>query len=43
MKGKNHCVYMDNYYKGIPLFKELQLMEIYVAGILGKVGISRND
>jgi hypothetical protein len=32
LKGKNHHVYMDNYYTGIPLFKELQSMDIYATG-----------
>jgi hypothetical protein len=32
LAGKNHRVYMDNYYTGIPLFKQLQSMDIYSTG-----------
>ena len=32
--GKNHHVFMDNYYTGIPLFKDLQNMDIYSTGTI---------
>jgi Transposase IS4 len=34
LAGKNHRVYMDNYYTGIPLFKDLQNMDIYSTGTI---------
>lgn len=30
--GKKHRLYMDNYYTGIPLFRDLEKMEIYSTG-----------
>lgn len=32
LSGKYHRVYMDNYYTGLPLFKELQDMDIHATG-----------
>ena len=32
LAGKNHGVYMDNYYTGIPLFRELEKMDILSTG-----------
>lgn len=32
LEGKNHRVYMDNYYTGIPLFNDLENMDIYATG-----------
>ena len=32
LAGKNHRVYMDNYYTGIPLFRELEKMDILSTG-----------
>ena len=32
LSGKNHRVYMDNYYTSIPLFNELLKMEIFATG-----------
>lgn len=32
LAGKNHRVYMDNYYTGIPLIRELEKMDIFTTG-----------
>jgi hypothetical protein len=34
LSGKNHQVYMDNYYSSIPLFNELMRMDIYATGTI---------
>jgi Transposase IS4 len=32
LEGKYHCVFMDNFYTGVPLFYDLQKMKIHTTG-----------